>query len=1166
MARFKFIVVLFFFSLISSLSAQLHYEGMVFQGLGKPFLDNASAVDVSPDGQFLYVTSFDDGAISLFERNSDGSIVFVEAVKNELNDLSGLTEAREVKVSPDNRHVYATGYADDALLYFEKDESTGKLTLAGKYINGENGIEGLNGAFVMDFSPDGNFLYVIGREENAVAVFQRNVNDGSLELKQVVRDDQAGVQYINYPTSVKVSPDGNHVMVVGYADQAISCFNRNGLTGTLTFNNVIRRTDLSGSALEGPFGMSISGDGKNIYIANTDGNSVDVFSRNINTGAITHQQNFENGTNGVSGLQATTALEVSADGQQVYVAGTGDDAMVIFDRNTLNGQLTYQSTFENNMASVTNLDYPVAFAVSEHFNEFYVADFGSNALLSFEREDEEISFGFSEKGNGMGVNGLQGVVSATLSPDGNHLYAAGDAGDAVVIFEHNQADGKLNYLSFLEDGNGIDGLNGAREVLFAPNGIDAYIAGYWDNTVSHFTRDVNTGALTFVDKQKDGLFGVDGIAGANSMVMTNNGNYVFASGFWDNAIAVFEKNESDGSLDYVSTVYDGQNGVEGIGGVVQLLMNDNDSKLYAVGSEDEAVVVFDVDVTNGSLSFNEMLSVAGVARVALSPQGNHLYSVSETTNTANQFLVNDDGTLVWQAEYLDGIGGGTTEGLEGVNNLAVSHSGELVYFTSQSANTIAAYRRDPVSGDLIFEKLRENDVDGVHGISGVSSIIMSTSDKFIYATSATDQAIATFSCSYFYNETTTICQGQNLNVGGNVYNETGIYQEVIEDEDCIKYFDIDLTVQPMEYFYELSICDGDIFILGNQAYNQAGTYSNNFVSAQGCDSLVTVELTTVGDFDVENRSVSICEGEVYELGGNEYSTSGLYEVVWETEGGCDSTVMLDLAINGIIEVEETAFLCDGEFYVFGDQNYIEEGTYTQVFSQTNGCDSIVTLVLVYYPSSTEIEATICEGEAYEFVGENYTDAGTYEGIVMSNSGCEIQTTLYLEVLSQFEVEATINEDEGNGLGGVVLQVTGGAAPYIYFWNNGVTISEVHNLAPGVYTVTVTDANGCSQELEYLVNVTTSTEAVSFAMELTVFPNPIGVEKPINLNFSTSETSTIIIDLIDVNGRRVISDEFLVSPANPTIVLRSPSQSGIYFVNVVDENGQRTTQRIFVCKE
>ncbi|MEM8907703.1 MAG: SprB repeat-containing protein, partial [Bacteroidota bacterium] len=48
---------------------------------------------------------------------------------------------------------------------------------------------------------------------------------------------------------------------------------------------------------------------------------------------------------------------------------------------------------------------------------------------------------------------------------------------------------------------------------------------------------------------------------------------------------------------------------------------------------------------------------------------------------------------------------------------------------------------------------------------------------------------------------------------------------------------------------------------------------------------------------------------------------------------------------------------------------------------------------------------------------------------------------------------------GDQNGTLSANVTGGTAPYTYLWNTGATTSSLDNMAPGVYLVTVTDANG-----------------------------------------------------------------------------------------------------------
>jgi gliding motility-associated-like protein len=51
-------------------------------------------------------------------------------------------------------------------------------------------------------------------------------------------------------------------------------------------------------------------------------------------------------------------------------------------------------------------------------------------------------------------------------------------------------------------------------------------------------------------------------------------------------------------------------------------------------------------------------------------------------------------------------------------------------------------------------------------------------------------------------------------------------------------------------------------------------------------------------------------------------------------------------------------------------------------------------------------------------------------------------------------------------GGIAVEATGGTTPYTYLWSNGATSSTVEGLAVGTYSVTITDANGCSRTLEF----------------------------------------------------------------------------------------------------
>ena len=93
-----------------------------------------------------------------------------------------------------------------------------------------------------------------------------------------------------------------------------------------------------------------------------------------------------------------------------------------------------------------------------------------------------------------------------------------------------------------------------------------------------------------------------------------------------------------------------------------------------------------------------------------------------------------------------------------------------------------------------------------------------------------------------------------------------------------------------------SICEGQTFPFGNQNLTASGIYSRNILLANGCDSVVTLNLT-VKPRSLTNLSQTIQFGSTYTLCGQSFATAGNYQVVCGTaSNGCDSVVNLTLVI------------------------------------------------------------------------------------------------------------------------------------------------------------------------------------------------------------------------------------------------------------------------------
>ncbi len=87
--------------------------------------------------------------------------------------------------------------------------------------------------------------------------------------------------------------------------------------------------------------------------------------------------------------------------------------------------------------------------------------------------------------------------------------------------------------------------------------------------------------------------------------------------------------------------------------------------------------------------------------------------------------------------------------------------------------------------------------------------------------------------------------------------------------------------------------------------------------------------------------------------------------------------------------------------------------------------------------------------------------GTYCLNVTDANGCEAESCATITEPDVLAASTSAqNADCGQSIGAVQLQVNGGSAPYAFAWGNGATTQNITGLDPGLFNVTVTDANGC----------------------------------------------------------------------------------------------------------
>ena len=200
----------------------------------------------------------------------------------------------------------------------------------------------------------------------------------------------------------------------------------------------------------------------------------------------------------------------------------------------------------------------------------------------------------------------------------------------------------------------------------------------------------------------------------------------------------------------------------------------------------------------------------------------------------------------------------------------------------------------------------------------------------------------------------------------------------------------------------LEVCENELpFTFGSQNITASGTYTENFQSIMGCDSLVTLTLIVKPASSV-TKTVEICQGDLpYEFAGLNLTETGEYTGHFTAKNGCDSTVTLTLVVHPEYNTSESISVCSAQLpYTYRGKVIEEAGTYQQTYTLPTGCDSIATWTVTVRPEyETSAEVTITESELpYPFGTQTLTEAGTYTETFLSVYGCDSIVHLTLEVM------------------------------------------------------------------------------------------------------------------------------------------------------------------------
>ncbi|MBI3135657.1 MAG: T9SS type A sorting domain-containing protein [Bacteroidetes bacterium] len=186
--------------------------------------------------------------------------------------------------------------------------------------------------------------------------------------------------------------------------------------------------------------------------------------------------------------------------------------------------------------------------------------------------------------------------------------------------------------------------------------------------------------------------------------------------------------------------------------------------------------------------------------------------------------------------------------------------------------------------------------------------------------------------------------------------------------------------------------------------------------------------------------------------------------------------------------------------------------------------------------------------------------GTYSVTVMDANGCTENASYTVNAPSNpVVVNGAVTDASGASAndGSIDVTVTGGTPPYFYDWSNGSTSGDISGLAPGAYTVEVTDGAGCSVSSTFTVTYELGLNEGDNAYTISVYPNPARDV----LNITVADANVTLISLMNIQGKVVYTDAS--GEKNVQLGLEDFA-GGIYFVNIQTDKGI-STEKIVITK-